>query len=385
MDPVTTRPLIPSWSPTPIPNLSLSAGGLLALADLTTIAQRTVIAGGSSWLDALVLAPGLHYQQAADALLDQPRSSEPGDDGGDRVTAAVDESTQARYVVSNSAVVGYLRRLWQEANETGTLTLDVGLLRQGAGREAMEKLRRRLSGFVHRRGRTMQQPVLAEKVIEMDWLSHLLYLASPLLTVTAVTLMVLLADWWGLAFIIALMVSRILNIVSIKQRARPGPLAPVARQTFPAVDDRRTEYAIDLGNGRRAVLRGLSSDLQAVTTQSWLRSKTALDSYLEATAKLLVYLVAAFSGNLSQAGAIVLMALLLISAGLLGLSNAHAKGMQMNGRVARLQIQKALRDRMARGGVQADGENGTWHGNVVEDLYPRYNEQSTENKHSQRH
>lgn len=206
----------------------------------------------------------------------------------------------------------------------------------------------------------------------MDWLSHLFYLASPLLTVAAVTLMVLLADWWGFAFILALMGSRMLNIWSIKQRARPDPRAPGPGRASPAADDdRRTEYAIDLGNGRRAVLRGLSSDLQAVTTQTWLRGKTALDGYLEAAAKLLVYLVAAFSGNLGQAGAIVLMALLLVSAGLLGLSNAHARGLQMNGRVARLQIQKALRDRRAREGVQADGENGTRAGHPVDDLHPR--------------
>ncbi|POR39619.1 Uncharacterized protein TPAR_00192 [Tolypocladium paradoxum] len=370
MGPVSaTRPLLPSWSPTPIPNLSLSAGGLLALADLTTIAQRTVIAGGSSWLDALVLAPGLHYQQAADALLDQPRPSE---SSGSGVTAAVDGGTQARFVVSNAAVVGYLRRLWQEANETGTLTLDVGVPRDGAGREQMQKLGRVLSGFVHRRPKTMPRLVLGDQAVEMDWLSHLFYLASPLLTVTAVALMVLLADWWGLAFIIALIVSRMLNIWSIKQRARPDPLAPGPGHASPAPDDdRRTEYAVDLGNGRRAVLRGLSSDLQAVTTQTWLRGKTALDGCLEAAAKLLVYLVAAFSGNLSQAGAIVFMALLLVSAGLLGLSNAHARGLQMNGRVARLQIQQALRDRRAREGVQADGENGTRDGRPIEDLQPR--------------
>ncbi|KAM3461291.1 hypothetical protein MY5147_009946, partial [Beauveria neobassiana] len=64
-------PLIPSWTSTPIPSLSFSAGGLLALADLGTIARRTAVVGGASWLDALVLAPGLHYQQAADALLEQ--------------------------------------------------------------------------------------------------------------------------------------------------------------------------------------------------------------------------------------------------------------------------------------------------------------------------
>ena len=93
----------------------------------------------------------------------------------------------------------------------------------------------------------------------------------------------------------------------------------------------------------------MDSDLRALTTQTWLRDKSTLDGYLEAAAKLLVYLVAAFSGNLSQAGAIVLMSLLLVSAGLLGLSNAHARELRMNGRVARLSIERALMDRRKRG------------------------------------
>lgn len=154
--------------------------------------------------------------------------------------------------------------------------------------------------------------------------------------------MVLLGDWWGLAFIFSLMLSRILNIWSIKQRSRPPA---VARRPSPAADDRPTEYAIDLGHGRRVVLRGLGSDLRAVVARTWLREKSTLDGYLEAAAKLLVYLVAAFSGNLSQAGAVVLMALLLISAGLLGLSNAHARGLQTNGRVARLQAHRREQQR----------------------------------------
>ncbi|KAJ3494570.1 hypothetical protein NLG97_g3991 [Lecanicillium saksenae] len=81
--------------------------------------------------------------------------------------------------------------------------------------------------------------------------------------------------------------------------------------------------------------------LQAVTTQAWLRSKTNIDGYLEAMSKLIVYMVAAFSGNLTQAGALVLMALLLMSAGLLGLSNAHIRGLQMHGRVARPERERA--------------------------------------------
>lgn len=349
-----TRPLIPSWSPNPIPNLSLSAGGLLALADLNTIAQRTVIAGGSSWLDALVLAPGLHYQQAADAL-------------DHRLGAATMESSstgaadQVRYAISNAALVNFLGRLWNEAAAGSTLTLDVAMPKDGGGlgRQEMEKLVRRMSGLVHRR-RPAPASALPVPPVELDWLSHVFYLLSPLLTTSALTLMILLGDWWGLAFILSLMLSRILNIWSIKQRSRPDP--GCARPDPAPDDDQLTEYAIDFGHGRRALLRGLNSDLQAVTAQTWLRDKSNLDGYLEAAAKLLVYLVAAFSGNLSQAGAIVLMALLLVSAGLLGLSNAHARGLQMNGRVARLrteQQQHAMRQRHAMDGLQTDRERGS--------------------------
>ncbi|KAI8151297.1 hypothetical protein K4K49_010767 [Colletotrichum sp. SAR 10_70] len=58
-------PILPK---TPLPSLSLSAAGLVALADLQTIAHRTALTGTSSWWDSLVLAPGLHYQQAADGV-----------------------------------------------------------------------------------------------------------------------------------------------------------------------------------------------------------------------------------------------------------------------------------------------------------------------------
>lgn len=74
--------------------------------------------------------------------------------------------------------------------------------------------------------------------------------------------------------------------------------------------------------------------MQAITTSAWLAAPTHAEGYLEAAAKLIVYLVAALSGNMSQAGALVFMALLLVTAGLLGLSNAHAKSFRMHGRIA---------------------------------------------------
>ena len=144
------------------------------------------------------------------------------------------------------------------------------------------------------------------------------------------------------------MFSRLLNIWVIKQRAKEPVWVPMtphqnpASPTSPAspassapdLGDLLTEYVVDLGHGRSVSLRGLASDLKAITTGPWLTTKTHVQGYLEAIAKLTVYLVAALSGNMTQAGNIIFMALLLITAGLLGLSNAHAKTLRMRGRIA---------------------------------------------------
>ncbi|KFA67259.1 hypothetical protein S40285_06705 [Stachybotrys chlorohalonatus IBT 40285] len=323
------RVLIAPWSTTPIPNLSLSAGALLALADLHTIAQRTALTGGSSWLDTLVLAPGLHYQQAADAIdrqLDvQQRPT--------AVEARGGAGVEARYVVNNAAMVGFLKRMCSDdAKGDDPVTLDVML--DTAGRV----VRRGLGDFISLGGDG-----------DTNWFSHALYLASPLLTAAAVAFLILLEDWWALGCLGALMLSRLLNIYVIKQRAQPTSPAPSPG----GPGDTLTEYSIDLGLKRRAVLRGRPSDLQAVTTQAWLRGKTHAEGYFEAAAKLIVYLVAAFSGNLTQAGAMVFMALLLLSAGLLGLSNAHLKDLRMHGRVA-----KRERHKVKSFPVQGSVENG---------------------------
>lgn len=171
---------------------------------------------------------------------------------------------------------------------------------------------------------------------------------------------------WGVGLLLALMLSRVLNIWVIKQRAKLPPALPkdgttkkppppprrrsdAALSSSTTSDDDAslaphhppenlgevlTSYLVDLGAGRTVCLRGLADDLQAITTTTWLAAKTHVDGYLEAVAKLVVYVVAAFSGNMSQAGGIIFMALLLITAGLLGLSNAHAKTLRMHGRIA---------------------------------------------------
>lgn len=132
------------------------------------------------------------------------------------------------------------------------------------------------------------------------------------------------------------MISRILNISVIKSRSKPKPPHLPSPFSFPTSlppPPRITQYTITLDPTTIVILRGLSSDLYALTTTVWLRPKTHVEGYLEAIAKVLVYLVAAISGNATQAGNIVLLALLLVSAGLLALSNARQRGLLNGGRV----------------------------------------------------
>ncbi|KAJ0123575.1 hypothetical protein J7T55_012040 [Diaporthe amygdali] len=320
-----THTLIHGWTSTPIHNFSLSAAGLLVLADLNTIAQRTSLRGGSSWLDSLLLAPGLHYQQAADELAH----------GDSKILSAVEirpDGKPVSHQIVNQAVVNYVLRT---AKEGETVVLDVG--------EIPVKSRSWRTG---RNGRGGQRASVYAggwggggrvDLPDLGWTAHLLYLASPLLTCVAIVLIILVGDWWALAMMGALMLSRILNIFVIKQRSRPKPkiLPPPFSQppAFAPEVAHITQYTININPVTTVILRGLSTDLQALTTTVWLRPKTHAEGYLEAIAKVLVYLVAACSGNATQAGNLVLLVLLLVSGGLLALSNAQVRGLRSGGRV----------------------------------------------------
>ncbi|KAK1656252.1 hypothetical protein BDP81DRAFT_487688 [Colletotrichum phormii] len=356
----------PVLSKEPIPGLSLSAAGLVALADLQTIANRTALTGTSSWFDALVLAPGLHYQQAADSVAGSSgavtaqtsaafasggAAAGGNGNGGAGIfgTQALPGGRKKDVKVTNPGMLLFLSRLGvqeerarekelKRRNGEKIITLDVGTL--STGRKRSRSRNRRGRAFAH------------DSEWEFERGSHLLYLASPVLTFAALTIMILLADWWGLASILALITSRLLNIYIIKQRTPPPapPLPPPAPAPAPSAFFTSTrnsnsngngvippsEYLIPLTPTLKIRIRGPADDLAALTTDAWLLAKTAVQGYLEATAKLAVYVVAIFSGNVSQAGNIVMLVLLLGSAGLLGLSNGFMKGVRGKGRVARV-------------------------------------------------
>lgn len=187
--------LIHGWTNTPFPNFSLSASGLIVLADLSTVAQRTALRGGSSWLDSLLLVPGLHYQQAADELLahgdlSSPSSSEAvlhavevardGDVDGDEDRPAVSHR------IVNRAVVGYILRA---AREGSTVVLDVGEVPPVGGPSSRGWRVGRGGG-----GRASVYPMGGGDVPDLGWAAHLLYLASPVLTCVAAVFVVLLGD-----------------------------------------------------------------------------------------------------------------------------------------------------------------------------------------------
>ncbi|KAK4229583.1 hypothetical protein QBC38DRAFT_412273 [Podospora fimiseda] len=336
---------IPGWVQKPFPNATLSAGGLLALAHLQTVEERTAITGGASWLDILMLAPGLHYQQAADELFRK---------GGEAIVGLVDEGhgsaeRPVELSLGNAATIQYIQSV---AKPGQVVTLEVGRLVASKGRY---RLKRSDSGH-------HASAWLESNSAGLGWVSHLLYLLGPLLTIATMALAVLFKDWWCLIFILSLMLARLLNVWIIKQRTSqlaasddkpprsqsrsPRSLASSSIPSDPGASSRHRSrsrlsikceemisYIINLGddNKTKVKLRGRPSDLRQITSRAWLRSKTHVEGYVEAMAKLIVYLVAALSGNMTQVGNLIMMVLLLTSAGLLALSNHRAKAFRVNG------------------------------------------------------
>ncbi|PBK81812.1 hypothetical protein ARMGADRAFT_1090868 [Armillaria gallica] len=74
-------------------HITLESAGLIALADLSTVAVRTALTGTS---DALVLAPGMHQQQSAVNI----------NDG--EVPLAGSIITEYVFRVENPAIVNYI-------------------------------------------------------------------------------------------------------------------------------------------------------------------------------------------------------------------------------------------------------------------------------------
>jgi len=160
---------------------SLDAAGLVALADLSTIANRTATIGSASLLDILFLAPGIHRHQKASEV----------NFGEQPATASL--TTGYRFQIENPATVNYM----QKVGVTGHLVNIYVEQQQAIG-------------------------IWNRYCLKGGVLSSVLFLIGPMLTLAASCFMGVVRDWWGLGIILALIFARLLNVIVIRRRSTCG-------------------------------------------------------------------------------------------------------------------------------------------------------------------
>jgi hypothetical protein len=327
-------------------NVSLDAAGLIAIAEITAVAKRTALTGTSALWDALVLCPGLHRQQSAPEL------------NGGEYPAVAAMTTGYVFRVENPATVTFL----QKVGETGHLTTlevfplgsedqvtpppplspmkthpDHGWHRGPGERKGSAST---TSTLTSRRGISRSNRLSKwwpetrgmfschhHKATRSDWIASAAYIcaacASPALLVTYVVLQ----DWWGLSSLVVLMVARLCNVVVIRQRCREVGWKGASE---PGV---RGDLLVLLSQDRWVRLQGAVDDLKAVTSGQWMRERTYTEDILSALATLLVYLDTTVISNVSKLGQLLLLILMIASAGLLSVTNATTTAMHMHGRI----------------------------------------------------
>ncbi len=270
-------------------SVTLDAAGLVALADLSAVALRTALMGTASYLDILVLAPGMHTQQSAD---DVNRGEFP-------MTGSM--TTGNIFRVENPATVRYL----QDISRTGCL------------------VSARVSSK-HRSCDTFKIPLtvsISPPIFVAGARAALLYLLCPVLTIVVFAFLGAIRDWWALAVLGMLILARMINVVVIKRRSR--------KDWKGAKEEGELDLFVLLSQDRWVHLRGSINNLKTATAGQWLRDKTAEESFGIGVATLLVYASAALASNASTAGSLLIACLLLSSVALLALCNYSTRCLQM--------------------------------------------------------
>ncbi|KAG5642594.1 hypothetical protein DXG03_002518 [Asterophora parasitica] len=269
-------------------SISLEAAGLIALADLSTIAQRTALTGTATCLDIFFLAPGIHCQQSAAEI-----------NRGELPSAGAMTSGYV-FRIENPATVSYL----QSIGRTGHL-VTTRVKKKPHYDAYLRPLARHLQGF-----------------FITGVIPTVLYILGPVLTATVIILICVIRDWWALGVMGMLIVARLINVVIIRRRSKKGWKGALEPGVY-------GDLFIVLSQDRWIRMRGLVDDLKTVTAGQWLRDTTTFESYGESVATLLVYVSAALAGNASTIGSLLIACLLLVSVGLLGLCNSWTNRLQM--------------------------------------------------------
>ncbi|MCJ1388586.1 hypothetical protein MMC18_001433 [Xylographa bjoerkii] len=278
------------WSNNSIAGLSLDAAGLVALADLETIEERTALTGTSTYLDVFVLCPGIHRQQHATGL------------NGSELPAVAALTSGYVFRVENPATVLFLQKI----GKTGHLV-----------NAEVSHVSGNISAWTDFQS--------AWWTPNSSFVSAASYLATIALTVMAIVFVILIGDWWALTILSILMLSRLCNIVIVRRRSQVGWKGALE----PGVNG---DLLVLLSQDRWIRIKGTVDDLKAVISGQWMRDMTFAESSVAATATVLVYVDAALASNAQQIGKIALVVLLLLSAGLLGFSNDRIEALHMFGR-----------------------------------------------------
>jgi hypothetical protein len=307
--------------------IELDAAGLVALADLKTIQNRTALTGTSSYSDLLFLAPGIHCQQNAEEV-----------NGGEYPVTGQLNGGHYVFRIENQATVFWL----QSIGETGHL-VDVEVSRP-----------------------MTTSPELRHSLHRSDIFPTILYSIGIGSTITVVVLFGLIHDWWGLGIILMLFIARMINVFVIKQRSKLGWKGGIVE------DDTYSDLLIILSQDRWVRMRGLENDVKAVTAGCWLRDMNAVESFATSVATVLVYATAALAGNCSTVGSLMIALLLLLSAGLLGIANSTTKNLHMFGRIVSTTGEPKPYSRRRLMVDELAAEMGTDEWAVNMDLIPRH-------------
>lgn len=294
---------------TSISGISLDAAGLIALADIRAIVDRTILTGGASYLDTLFLAPGIHCQRHADEF---NADESP-------VTASLVNNFVFR--VENQAVVSFL----QSVSEPGRLTLV---------KVSEEKSRNHW---------------LLMELLYDSKLTALLYLTGVALTVIAVVLFAVIHDWWALGVTGMLILARAINAVVIRRRVsspnRKGQRGWKGTMEEHSYDQ---DLLVLLNHDRWIRMQGKVNDIRTVTAGEWLRDENAVESIAASFATLLVYSSATLAGNASTVGSLLIACHLLISVGILAVCNSATDRSRILGRELTVEWRSAPEEHMRR-------------------------------------
>ncbi|KLO14781.1 hypothetical protein SCHPADRAFT_939201 [Schizopora paradoxa] len=267
-----------------ISGIALDSAGLVALADLSTISQRTALTGSAIFFDIFMLAPGIHRQQAASEV-----------NGGELPTTGAMTNGYV-FRVENQGTVSFL----QDIGEPGCLV-------------TVRVSRRDREGFLK---------IL--KVFDGGFAAAIPYLLGLLLTPAALIILGVIHDFWAMGVLFMLMAARLLNVVVIRRRSVKG------WKGAPEPDE-VGDLLVLLSQDRWVRMRGLVDDLKEVTAGQWLRDQTTYEGFATSFATLLVYVSAALASNASTVGSLIMACLLLSSVALLGLCNSWTDRLQMFG------------------------------------------------------